>query len=207
MGCQVWEGGPPAALRPVTPPSPWPLNRPWLVPTFLPAHGPDRRQQSGPGMDPQDPQHIPGGASPEAGPVGMALSTCSLQPPGRARGLVLEPQKILETVSTLTQPAGPSQPFDQRWASWQAQCNPLASHFTSARKFKVLFCFRPCPSIPRQCGRGGAMRIHTGNALCSSCEVHWASLPCRSAGKKAGAWALPASWFSTWVPIRETDSW
>lgn len=125
------KGGP-LALRPVTPPSPWPPNRPWLVPMFLPARGPDRRQQSGLGMDPQSPQHVPGGALPGAGPAGMALSTCSLQPPGRARGIVLELQRILETMSTLTQPAGPSQPFKQRWASWRAQCNSLAPHFTSA---------------------------------------------------------------------------
>ena len=69
-------------------------------------------------MDPQGPQLIPGGASPGAGPAGMALSTCSFQPPGRARGIMLELQRILETMSTLTQPEGSSQPFKQRWASW-----------------------------------------------------------------------------------------
>lgn len=64
---------------------------------------------------------------------------------------------------------------------------------------------RPCPSVPRQCGHGEAVRGHTRNALCSSCAVRCASLPCRSAGKKTGAWALPASWFSPRAPVLEAD--
>lgn len=122
--------------------------------------------------------------------------------PGRAKGIMPELQSPPDNQPTHV--TRPSQPFSQSWAPREAKCVHLASCLTII-KVESSVSFRPCPDTCTSAWLCPGCAYPQPSALCSfhrgSCE----SQPCPSAGEKAPAGTLPASWASPWVPILEAQ--
>lgn len=118
---------------------------------------------------------------------------------GEPEALVLEPQKILETMSTLLSLRAPASHLtrDGALASPSVTLLRLISPVLESSKFSfVLGRVQVSPVSVTWLGHAYPHR------KCSALPARSLGiLPATPAGKKAGAWALPASWFSPWSPI------